>query len=353
MREGRTLQELAVELDRQRKSMRDFKAPTSLMSMDPEGGIGLLDANGMIPSGNTFRTNDLFLRQMTGWAEIPKKYVDRMAAEAPELLARNINHWLQQNNETRLVRTMDNSARAFLSHRYRIIDNIDVVEAVLPIFAERGITTVSQEVTDSHIYLKAVNTRKTVEIKRGDKVQFGVVISNSEVGLGAVHVDPLVYTLACLNGAIIADAGLRKFHIGRRMQELDETAEVFKDDTVAADNKAFYLKLRDVTEAAFDEAHMGEVLQAIEAGQDRKIGDGKRLEEVIEVTSEKYGLNDHESDGVLRRLIEGHDLTQWGLSSAITLFAQQVKTYERATELEKLGGTIAVLPEPEWREIAV
>jgi len=262
MKEGRSLQDLAIELQRQRNSMRDFKAPTSRLSFGDEGVPDHL----YIHQGNevaTFGTNNLFMRQLTGWAEIPKKYADRMQAYAPELLAKNVNHWLQQTDETRLVRTLDNTARAFLSHRYRMIDNVDVIEAVVPIFGERGITTVSQEITDSHLYLKAVNTRKTVEVKKGDKVQFGVVISNSEVGLGAVHVDPLIYTLACENGAIIADAGLRKFHIGRQVQELDETAEVFKDDTIRADNHAFFLKLRDVVNAAFDETHMNDVMTDI------------------------------------------------------------------------------------------
>jgi len=109
--------------------------------------------------------------------------------------------------------------------------------------------------------------RRTTEVRKGDRVQFGVVVSNSEVGLGAVHVDPLVFVLACLNGAVVTDAGLRKFHIGRRLQELDEAVEVFQDDTVLADNRAFFLKLRDVVNAAFDETQMTDLLTAIEAGR--------------------------------------------------------------------------------------
>jgi hypothetical protein len=352
MKEGRSIQELAIELQEQRSSMRDFKAPTNKIVHNNDGSFDLLDANGITTPDRHFGANNLFTQQLTGWADIPKKYADRMAAEAPELLSRNVNHWLQKTNETRLVRTLRGNGRAFLSHRYRVIDNIDVIQSVLPVFAEHGITSVSQEVTDNHLYIKAVNTRKTVEVKRGDKVQFGVVVSNSEVGLGAVHVDPLVYTLACLNGAIIADAGLRKFHIGRRLQELDESMEVFQDETIEADNKAFFLKLRDVVTASFDEIQMNDVLKSIEEGTKRKIGDGRFLQEVVEITSKKYGLNSMESEGILRKLIEGRDLTQWGLSSAITLYAQQVPSYERATDLEKLGGAIATLPEQEWEEIA-
>jgi hypothetical protein len=352
MKQGRTLQELAVELDRQKQAIRDFRVPARLLKLGDTGNPTGLAVSGIA----TFGTNKLFLNQLTGWAGIPQKYVDKMLAEDPALLAVNVNCWLDHNDhqENRLVRTLDGTARAFLSHRYRTLDNVDVIGAVLPVFQERGITTVSAEVTDAHLYVKGLNDRRTVELgaQRGDKVQFGVVISNSEVGLGAVHVDPLVFTLACLNGAVIAAAGLRKFHIGRHLQELEEAVEVFQDDTVLADNRAFFLKLRDVVNAAFDEAQMTDLLAAIAAGTQRRLGAGRFLDEVVEVATARYGLNQPEAEGVLRALIDGRDLTQWGLANAVTATARAVESYERATELERIGGTIMVLPEGEWRELA-
>ena len=69
-----------------------------------------------------------------------------------------------------------------------------------PLFAGiEDVEIVSSEVTEAKLYLKIVNHR--VEAKCiGDIVQAGVVISNSEIGLGAVAFFPLVYTLACTNG---------------------------------------------------------------------------------------------------------------------------------------------------------
>lgn len=353
MKTGMTLSELGQELQRQRAAARDFKAPTTRLSYLTGGTIGLLDASGHAPADRQFGTSPLFQSQLATWAGIPKKYVDMMAADAPELLATNLNHWLSRNDETRLVRTMDGQARAFLSHRYRVLDNVDVVSAVMPTLVSRGVEFVSQAVTPDHLYLKAVSKKKTYEVRKGDKVQFGVTISNSEVGLGAVHVDPFILTLACLNGATVAASGLRKFHIGRKTEELAESVEVFKDDTRAADDKAFFLKLRDVVEASFDEAEMTEVLNAAQAGATRRLGQGRKIEEVIEVTAKRYGLNDTEADGVLRRLIDGGDLTQWGLSSALTNYAQADElTYERASELERVGGAVAVMAEEDWAEVA-
>lgn len=51
-----------------------------------------------------------------------------------------------------------------------------------------GIRIVSTELTDSRMYIKAINERLELEVKRGDVVQAGIAISNSEVGLGALKV---------------------------------------------------------------------------------------------------------------------------------------------------------------------
>ena len=74
---------------------------------------------------------------------------------------------------------------------------------------------VSCEVTENRMFIKVVNHRLEAEVMPGDIVRAGVVISNSEVGLGAVSVRPLVYRLVCTNGMIVNDFGERKAHVGR------------------------------------------------------------------------------------------------------------------------------------------
>ena len=47
-----------------------------------------------------------------------------------------------------------------------------------------------------------------------------------------------------------------------------------------------------------------------------------------------------------------HDLSQWGLVNAVTRYSQDVDNYDRATELETLGGKIVDLKPTEWQPIA-
>ena len=81
------------------------------------------------------------------------------------------------------------------------MDNYNIASAVLPILAEiPDVRIESCQITDSRMYIKAVNPRLQEDVTPGDTVQAGVVISNSEVGLGSVNIQPLIYRLVCSNG---------------------------------------------------------------------------------------------------------------------------------------------------------
>jgi hypothetical protein len=104
-----------------------------------------------------------------------------------------------------MLRTLDGSMRAFLSDRYRRLDNYDLASAVLPVLKEmgEGLKIVSTELTESKMYIKVINERLELEVKQGDVVQAGMVISNSEVGMGSLKVEPLIYRLICTNGCAV------------------------------------------------------------------------------------------------------------------------------------------------------
>ena len=51
--------------------------------------------------------------------------------------------------------------------------------------------------------------------------------------------------------------------------------------------------------------------------------------------------------GILRSLIEGGDLSAWGLLNAVTAQAHTAE-YDRAVEFEAAGGTLLTLAPTEW-----
>ena len=350
MKTGRTLQSLAEELDRQRQCKRDFIVTTDAMEL--EEGAELFSLRRPLDSGmrevEPFTMTDLFHRQLGASLGIPAKYYDKMREEFPELLTRNVNGWFGHGEPTKhTVRTMSGTARAFLSDRYRRIDNYEVAGATLPIISEMPDARVeSCEITGTRMYIKVVNPRLEAEVQKGDIVQAGIVISNSEVGLGSVRVMPLVYRLVCLNGMVVNDLGQRRYHVGR---ELEEAWELFSDETLQAEDTAFLLKLADIVRTAVDEARFGMVVDRLREAA--RVDITAPVPQVVELTARQYGLNKSEEGDILQHLIAGGDLSLYGLSSAVTRASQNVEGYDRATALEGLGWQIATMPRDQWRPI--
>ena len=96
MKYGRSLQELAIELDRQAKVKKDYVATAGAMQMTA------VNENFALVIGNTpFQLNENAHRQLGLQLRIPAPYYERMRAENPGLLMANVNGWFQQSPDTR------------------------------------------------------------------------------------------------------------------------------------------------------------------------------------------------------------------------------------------------------------
>lgn len=353
MKAGRKLNEVMAELDRQGRAKKDYIGPAQAFRLREDGRT--FEINHVVSGQQeVFGTNQLFHRQVASALNIPAKYYDLMQSQKPDLLAQNVNAWFGSRENSYMIRSMDYGsgrvARALLSERYRRIDNLEVAAAVLPLFAGRGeYEVVSAEVTENRLYLKIVNHRLEMAVVPGDYVQAGVVISNSEVGLGSVSVQPLLYRLVCTNGMIVNDMGERKNHVGRAAKALEDSFHIYSDETIEAEDKAFLLKLRDVTTSAIDEGRFAQVVGRLKESVGVPIT-GK-VPEVVELTGRAYGISQEEQDGILNYLISGGDLSLYGLSNAITRTSQDVESYDRATALEGIGWQVATMAKQQWKEI--
>lgn len=372
MKSGISLRALAEEIDRQKETKRDFTAPSSLMLMEAPGlaepeapgpraatahrppatmSLSLFDRERGGNLTGRFDVGPIFHEQAATALDIPLKYYRRMQAEAPELLARNVNHWFAGAPRKHMVRTLDGNARALLSHRYRPIDHEEILEVVLPIIPTiPEAQVISCNVSDRKLYLKVLTPRVRGEIAKGDEVQAGFVISNSETGDGALRVEPLIYRLICLNGAIAPDSSLKRYHVGTGLGSGDEAREFFKDDTLQAADRALLLKVRDTVKGAVDEMQFRRTIARWQEALGMKITG--HPEKAVEVTKKKMGLGEGEAASVLRYLIDGGDLSAYGLMNAITRTAQDVEGYDRATELERMGPLVIELPKSDWTAIA-
>jgi hypothetical protein len=378
MKEGRTLPDLAAELRRQAEVKRDFIAPAADLRVTSNGHTDLILAE-------PFGMNEIAHGQMAEYTGIPKGFYDRLRNAAGDLRVpvlderydpREEDHPLfdvtvntllrQKGGDGRLVRTLDGKARAFLSDTFTPdLDNFDVFRVAARAIEEAELApdnVVSCEVTERKLYLKIVSPKLEATIEPGNLtrphgghfmlrepqvIQAGFVLSNSETGLGSLSVQQVVFRLMCTNLWIVEQA-YRQRHIGKELQAGDD-GTIYKSDTRLADARARLLKIRDHITEALDEHKFRALVGKIQETTEVKLEAG--VEKVVDVTARKFGLSQAEKEATLQNLIEGADLSLWGLSNAITQTAQTAGSYDRATELEAIGGRFFALPPAEVKEL--
>ena len=344
MKQGKTLAALGTELQRQRSMRKDFVADTRSLEMTTTGAVSHLS----VFAGNDrhdFVVRDLAHQQIASRLGIPYRYYQKMQSEKPSLLDENVNTWFQHSPERRMVRVMDGNVRAFLSDRYRRLDHLELCAAVLPIINDmKGASIESCEVTETHMYLKVINKRLKAEVTVGDVVQAGFVISNSEVGIGSLKVEPLVYRLVCKNGLICKDYAQKKYHVGRQVANGDEAYELYSDATIEQDDKAFFMKVQDTVRCAVDESKFMLTVDKMREAMNIPLEHNPVKE--VELLADKFLLTQNERGDVLRQLFMGGDNSRYGLFNAVTAASQLADSYDRATELERVGGEILAMPVP-------
>lgn len=355
MKFGKTLTELAIELDRQNNVKKDYLVDTRNMIMDAGPNNAMLSIRND-KTGQTLmlNVNEVAHNQIGSTLGIPAKYYDKMRSDNPELLAQNVNSWFEKNPKTHMVRTLDGTARAFLSDSYRRIDNYDIAQTVLPILSEVfdvGNPQNSFEVTDERLYLKVVNPRLTTEVVPGDIVQAGILITNSEVGLGSMTIQPLIYRLVCSNGMVVNDAKVRKYHAGKKNEALEDFT-LYSNETLMADDRALQLKIRDTVRAVAEQARFERVVEMMRLAKGAKITTNN-IPMMVEMAAPEFGYTKKEGEGILDYLIRGNDLSMYGFANATTRYAQDVQSYDRSTALESIGYSIMNMGTRQWNKLNI
>jgi hypothetical protein len=221
-------------------------------------------------------------------------------------------------------------------------------------------------VTESRLYVKAVDRAIQRHIpsgfRMGDgshqffKVPTGEIIpavqfGNSEIGHGALSVTGGWLDSGCTNLAWSFKArGLTKRHVGARIDIGDDLYKLLTDETREASDKAVWLQFRDTIKAAISAEGFDALVDTL------KEAAGEKIEadpvKVVEVTAKSFRFSDDLRSSVLKHLIQGGDLSRFGLANAVTSAANDEADYDRASELEALGGRIIELPKARWNALS-
>lgn len=342
---------LAEELQRQDAVKNDFTPMTTQMEMADDGETLVLDQVG------SYKATPLAHSQIASRLKIPKQYYDAMSV-VPELRASNVNGWFAKNPERRLVRTIDNNVRAFLSDRYRAIDHSFVVnpfmEALMDYRKNTGasFSVKSTALTERRMYVEIMFPNITGEITsvgRGKEVvNAGIALTNSEVGLGAFDVSSFLWWEWCSNGAI-ASSYLRKYHTGRKIGENEDDYNIYSDETMQKEMDAFQSRLGDIFRHALTDDAFQDVVAQIQATTGQKV---EKPNTLIKNVTKRFQLTEDQGERVLSNMVEEGNMNRYGLMNGITRLAQEVEDADSGFELEKLGNNILTLKKSEWEVLS-
>lgn len=329
MYQGRPLREFAQEIVRVSKEKKDYLAGPGTLTFDANCGLK--------SDLGTWNLTEHCESQLATKLGIPSGYWARLKEKAPDLLESNVNRWLKDEGP-RFIRTLDGKARAYLSDRYRVFDNSDLMSCVLPSINKTGAKVLSSEVTEHKLYFKFIFQSLAFDLGTQDKPDIcypGGCLTNSEVGAGNTEYSFFLYRQVCLNG-MMGQSVVKKMHLGAKIDE-----NFLSLGTQALTHQAFRAQMYDlISYTASVECIEKQKQEYLKAKESKKI---EHPQKTIEKISSTFVMSDAEGETILKHLSFGGDFSQWGLANAVTRTAQDATNYDRATELERIGGKIIEL----------
>jgi hypothetical protein len=286
---------------------------------------------------------------------IPVAYLRRLREEHLALYDANVNGWLEHQPGRRLlIRALrgedgDGIARAVLSERYRFVDNLDVLLAVLDGIRCAGADVEVRrcDLTERRMYVQIASQsvaahadvllRDYVSPFTGARgadnplVFAGFVLSNSETGHGSFSITPRLIAQVCSNGYTITKDAMREVHLGGR---LDAGVVQWSAGTQQAAIELITRQAGDATAMFLTGDYLRRSLADIEQRAGVTIRD---VPATIKYVAAQCRFTDEQQATILDHFIGGADRTAGGVLQAVTSAAQVQDDADVAYELERLG----------------
>lgn len=363
-----SLQDIAAILQHQHGRKVDVVAPASAFqfvegALHVQGIEPVLSEDGVTLSDGVYIPTVVFDEGLSAKLGIPLPYVRKMRAERPDLYDANANGWLHgllrdgvpgdpRSFMLRLFKGEDGGygvARAMLSDRFKVVDNLDVLMAMLDGVRRRGlhveiegadlserrmsIRLVAPEITAmAPTLLERYRSPFTGQSGRDlPVIEAGLVASNSETGGGAFSIVPRFRVRVCNNGMTVTKDAIRNVHLGGR---LDEGVVRWTDETQKRNLDLIASKTADAVETFLDVEYMTRVIRGLEAQAGIPVTNAV---ETVKTVSKKLAFTEEQSAGILDHFIKGADATAGGVMQAVTSFAQTVQDPDVAMAMEEQG----------------
>lgn len=360
-----TLNDLADLLTKQQARKVDMVVSNDQISYSEgqllvNGVAPMLEDSGVTEVNGVYVPTEVFEEGISDKLGIPLPYLRRMRAEKVGLLDRNVNAWLE-GERNYLLRCFKPDtpgtpgiARAFLSDRFKTIDNLDVLTAILQGVKNVGthVEVVGCDLSDRRMSIRfkapevtayahqlVKNYRSPFSGRMGmdnPTVFAGLAAGNSETGNGAFTIVPRMILKVCDNGATITKDAMREVHLGGKLEEgvIDWSTE-----TQERAVELIISKTQDAVRTFLDAGYMTRVIADLEAKSGTELT-GKHKDGAagaLGVICKRLAFSQEAAAGILDMFIKGADTTAGGVMQAVTAYAQTVDDPDKANAIEEVG----------------
>ena len=123
------------------------------------------------------------------------------------------------------------------------------------------------------------------------------------------------------------DYSQKKYHVGKQVDmDADEAYEQYSDETLRANDMAFFMKIQDIVRCAVDESRFLMTVDKMKEAMHIPLTHDPVQE--VELLADTYQLNQSERGNVLRSLFMGRDLSRYGMMNAIPDASKLAASYE-------------------------
>jgi hypothetical protein len=267
--------------------------------------------------GEALALRDHAFQQLCARLGAPAPYIRELPGK---LQIAAVNWGLAKHRDAAMLRLSRGEVRALVSDRYVPLDDgllLELVGSCLESAGLRNGARVRAVATGMHTVLRLTLPGEGVAVHRGDVIEYGIDIANSELGLRSVQVTPITYRLLCTNGlrGWSTNESFRARHIGNP-QRLRE-------------------HLRDAIPVALASARgdLARWSRAVDVLIDNA------LEEVELLRG--FGLSRAETQSVVQQLSSGGHTptaaTLFDMTNAITAVAREHREASSRLRLEEIG----------------
>lgn len=346
------------------------------------------DTDGPVDPNGVYDVTDTCDDGVSAKLDIPRQHLRRLHAKRTDLWDAMVNGLLHgltdtdgqevhpADDRTFLLRTFINEAegrrvaRALLSSSYKIVDNVDILVAVMSGVKAAGVdVTVQADLTDRNMRVRLVAPGVSVlaaELLKGyrspfaspdiqrageaadyyggtngphsgpgsanvDALNAGIVIGNSETGDGGWTLTPRAEFPVCRNGLVIKADMLRGVHLGGKQSE---GVIRWSEDTREKELAVITAKVKDAVQQFLHTDYLAATIARIQEQMQTPVT-GAQVH--VQTVAKKLAFDPSVAQGVMDHFIAGGQMTSGGVMQAVTSYAQTVSDADLAAELEEMA----------------